>query len=228
MQLTVAAWDDRIFQVELDDGETLSTLQAILEAESNTPAAQQQLVHNGRPLPASATGQTLSSLGIANGDMLMLMPKQAAATPQQQQQQRQPQANPNMALAEDGSARAPAAFIQTVKASPDTLAQIAASNPPLAAAIRNEDIAALQVGIQFCSVAQTILSRLRCRQEELCFWSQAVPKQKGTLPQKVSVATAASQHFAQGAHSSGICRVMLPCAMLRCTGCPACHSQAAA
>jgi hypothetical protein len=32
MQLTVAAWDDRVFPVELDENETLSTLQAILEA----------------------------------------------------------------------------------------------------------------------------------------------------------------------------------------------------
>lgn len=32
MQLTVAAWDDRVFPVELDDNESLSTLQAILEA----------------------------------------------------------------------------------------------------------------------------------------------------------------------------------------------------
>jgi hypothetical protein len=152
MQLTVAAQDDRIFQVELDDSETLSTLQAILEAESGTPAAQQQLVHNARPLPASATGQTLSALGIANGDMLMLLEKPpagaAGAAPQQQQgQQQQPAAagNPHMALAEDGSARAPAAFIQSVKASAQTMAQLSGTHPSLATAIRNDDINAVQV-----------------------------------------------------------------------------------
>lgn len=152
MQLTVASWDDRVFPIELDDNETLSTLQAILEAESNTPAAQQQLVHNGRPLPASASGQTLSALGIANGDVLMLLPAQPQGAQQQQpQQQRQggqqqpQQQDPHMALAADGAAVAPAAFIQAVKAQPELLAQIAVSNPPLAAAIRNEDVEALQV-----------------------------------------------------------------------------------
>jgi hypothetical protein len=151
MQLTVAAQDDRVFQVELDDNETLSTLMAILEAESNIPSAQQQLVHNGRPLLDTAAGQTLSALGIANGDMLMLLQKPpAAAAPQQHQR---PAANPNMALAEDGSARAPAAFIQSAKASPETMAMLATSRPNLAAAIRNEDVAALQVGLGVLAAA---------------------------------------------------------------------------
>jgi len=140
MQLTVAAWDDRVFPVELDDNETLSTLQAILEAESNTPAAQQQLIHNGRPLPASASGQTLSALGIAHGDVLMLLQQGPAAAAQPQQQQ--PQNNPHMALAEDGSARAPAAFIQAVKAQPGLLAQLP---DELASAVRKEDVQELQV-----------------------------------------------------------------------------------
>lgn len=145
MQLTVAAWDDRVFQVELDDNETLSTLQAILEAESNTPAAQQQLVHNGRPLPASAAGQTLSALGIANGDVLMLLQQAPAAAPAQQQRQQQA-TNAHMALAEDGSARAPAAFIQSAKASPEVMAQLSTAHPDLADAIRREDVPAVQVG----------------------------------------------------------------------------------
>lgn len=165
MQLTVAAQDDRIFQVELDDSETLSTLQAILEAESGTPAAQQQLVHNARPLPASATGQTLSALGIANGDMLMLLekpPAGAAGAQQQQgrQQQQQPAAaNPHMALAEDGSARAPAAFIQSVKASAQTMAQLSGTHPSLATAIRNDDITAVQVCVCVCLVTRQLQER---------------------------------------------------------------------
>jgi DNA damage-inducible protein 1 len=154
MKLTVASHDDRVFAVQLDDSETLSTLQAILEAESGIPAAQQQLVHAGRPLPASAQGQTLASLGLTNEDVLMLMPPAAAAgggggggggrgggTRQRQQQQQ----NPQLALEADGSAKAPAAFIQAIKAQPELLAQLAASNPPLAAAVRNDDVAALQV-----------------------------------------------------------------------------------
>lgn len=109
-------------------------------------------MHNGRPLPPSAAGQTLASLGIANGDILMLL--QASPAPQQQQGQGQGQqaaANPHMALAEDGSARAPAAFIQSAKASAQLMAQLASTQPALAEAIRNEDIEALQVrGMLHC------------------------------------------------------------------------------
>jgi DNA damage-inducible protein 1 len=88
MQLTIAAWDDRVFPVELDANEPFATLMAILEAESGLPAAQQQLLHNGRPLPPSAQGQGLTALGIADGDMLMLMPlqQQGGAAGQGQQQ----------------------------------------------------------------------------------------------------------------------------------------------
>jgi hypothetical protein len=146
-----------VFQVELDDNETLSTLQAILEAESNTPAAQQQLVHNGRPLPPSAAGQTLSALGIANGDVLMLLQQAPAAAPAQQQQQ--PAPNPHMALAEDGSARAPAAFIQSAKANAELMAQLSTSRPNLADAIRREDVAAMQVGLLVCSWSPVAVSK---------------------------------------------------------------------
>jgi hypothetical protein len=88
MQLTVAAWDDRVFPVELDANEPFATLMAILEAESGLPAAQQQLQHNGRPVPPSAHGQGLTALGIADGDVLMLMPLQQQGGAGQGQQQR--------------------------------------------------------------------------------------------------------------------------------------------
>jgi hypothetical protein len=50
-----------------------------------------------------------------------------------------------MDLGEDGSAKVPAAFIQAVRAKADMMAAIQHSNPALAAAIRNEDIPAMQV-----------------------------------------------------------------------------------
>lgn len=150
MQLTIAAWDDRIFPVELDSNETVATLMAILEAESGLPAAQQQLVHNGRPLPPTANGQGLTSLGILDGDMLMLVPaQQGSAAPaggqgQQGQQQRR-QDDPMMELEQDGSAKHPAAFIQAIKAKADVMGALQHNNPTLFAAIRNEDITAMQV-----------------------------------------------------------------------------------
>lgn len=150
MQLTVAAWDDRVFSVELDSDSTLSTLKAILEAESGLPAVQQQLVLQNRPLPPTANGQTLSSLGVSDGELLMLLPMQqtqgaAGGQRRPQQQQQQQQHDPMLELAEDGSAKVPAAFIQAVKGKPEVMASILNANPNLAAAIRNEDINAMQV-----------------------------------------------------------------------------------
>ena len=37
ISITVVAWDDRVFPVQLDAAENLATLQAIIEAESGVP-----------------------------------------------------------------------------------------------------------------------------------------------------------------------------------------------
>lgn len=155
MQLTVAAWDDRVFPVELDANETLDTLKAILEAESGLPASQQQLVHHGKPLPAAAAGQTLSAAGVSDGDVLMLLPLQPSGQQGRSgNQQQQQEHNPMMELAEDGSAKAPAAFIQAVKAQPRMMAALQQSNPALASAIRDEDISVMQVRFLAVTVVQ--------------------------------------------------------------------------
>lgn len=154
MHLTVASWDDRVFSIDIDGNETVDTLKAILEAEANLPAAQQQLLFNAKPLSA---GQVLSQAGVADGDMIMLLPAQpAGAAPpgrgaggrqqQSRQQQQQQQAeNPYMALNEDGSAKAPAAFIQQVKGNPQMMQAVQDGNPSLAKAIRDDDVNGLQV-----------------------------------------------------------------------------------
>lgn len=148
MQLTVAAWDDRVFSVELDGDSTLSTLKAILEAESGVPSVQQHLVFKGRALPPTANGQTLSALGVTDGELLELHPMQqteGAAGGQRRTQQQQAQQDPMLELAEDGSAKVPAAFIQAVKGKAEVMASIQQANPTLATAIRNEDITSMQV-----------------------------------------------------------------------------------
>eukprot|EP00878_Enallax_costatus_P007667 GHUV01008027.1.p1 GENE.GHUV01008027.1~~GHUV01008027.1.p1 ORF type:complete len:353 (+),score=118.29 GHUV01008027.1:419-1477(+) len=152
MQLTIASSDDRVFSVELDGDSTLATLKAILEAESGVPAAQQQLVLKGHPVPPTANGQTLASLGVTDGELLMLMPmqqRQEAAGGQRRAQQQQAQQDPMLELAEDGSAKVPAAFIQAVKGRAEVMASIQQANPTLAAAIRNEDITAMQQELRF-------------------------------------------------------------------------------
>jgi hypothetical protein len=76
------------------------------------------------------------------------------------QQQQQPQHDPMMDLNEDGSAKAPAAFIQAVRANADMMAAIQHGNPALAAAIRNEDIPAMQVGHWFATTGSLLKSWL--------------------------------------------------------------------
>jgi DNA damage-inducible protein 1 len=149
MHLTVACWDDRVIPIEIDGGESIETLRMIIEVESAVPSAQQQLFHNNRMLPQ--TGQ-LSGAGVVDQDMIMLMPPGAA---QQQQPgpaggQQQQRVDPAQQLEADGSAKAPAAFIQHMKANAAMLQQLRGVNPSLAAAIEREDIAAMQVGQGAC------------------------------------------------------------------------------
>jgi len=66
--------------VELDANESVGTLKAILEAESGLPALQQQLLHHGKPLPAARKVNLSPQSGIADGDILMLLPKQPCWT----------------------------------------------------------------------------------------------------------------------------------------------------
>ncbi|KAF8060291.1 PHB6 [Scenedesmus sp. PABB004] len=145
MQLTVAAWDDRVFPVEIDGAETLHTLQA------------------------------LSALGLADGDMLMLMPAQAAggAAPRAGGARggggaaAGGAADPMLELAPDGSAKVPAAFIQTIKGRPEMLAAIAANNPVLASAIRNDDVPALQAELRHMRTVQAEQQAAAAHEAEL-------------------------------------------------------------
>ena len=67
MQLTVAAWDDRIFSIALDGGETVDTLKAVLEAESGYAQARgltsQKLVGLYRSLGGGWESASLPAAG---------------------------------------------------------------------------------------------------------------------------------------------------------------------
>jgi hypothetical protein len=143
---------------QIDAGESVDTLKAILEADSGIPASQQQLLHGNAPLPP---GQPLSAAGVADGAMLMLLPAggggggggaarggqaQAQGQGQAQQQAGQQRADPSTELNPDGTAKAPAAFIQTIKGNAAQMAALAQTAPGLAKAIRDENVVALQVG----------------------------------------------------------------------------------
>ncbi len=146
MQLTIAAWDDRVFPIHIDADEDVATLMMTLEAEAGVAAANQQLILNGRPLEP---GQKLAAAGVADGDLLMLMPRgpppvQGGGAAGADGGQRAAQ-DPAMVLNADGSAQAPAAFIQAVKANAALMTQFQQINPALARAVRDDDISALQV-----------------------------------------------------------------------------------
>lgn len=71
MQVTVAAWDDRMVTVDVGDDADVATLAAILEVELSLPAEQQQLLFNGQPLRKE---QQLSAAGVKDNDVIMLVP----------------------------------------------------------------------------------------------------------------------------------------------------------
>lgn len=152
MHLTVVTLDDRVVNIDVDADEVIENVKAICEAETGIPISQQRLLHNGQTLQ---DGTRLSAAGVSQGDLLMLAPAEppaqrqrpaaAASRPQQGQQSQQGQApHPAHQLNPDGSAAAPAAFIQTLKANPELMLQLEHTNPPLADAIRKENVDAMQ------------------------------------------------------------------------------------
>lgn len=74
--ITITTVDDQVFQLELDGGDAVATLKAILEAETGLVQVQQRLVHNGRDL---AEGSTLAAAGVQPNDLIVLLPRAAGA-----------------------------------------------------------------------------------------------------------------------------------------------------
>lgn len=74
IMVTVTTVQDQLVSLTVDANETVENLKALLEVETGLPLAQQRLIHNGRELQNNST---LGASGVANGDLLMLMPTQA-------------------------------------------------------------------------------------------------------------------------------------------------------
>lgn len=72
--LTVTTLDDKIVSLTVDANELIENVKALLEVETTMPLAQQRLIHNGRDLQ---NNMSLAAAGVANGDLLMLIPQQA-------------------------------------------------------------------------------------------------------------------------------------------------------
>lgn len=50
MQLTVCLWNDLVLNIDVSEDTPVDTVRAIVAAETSIPAAQQQVVANGKPL----------------------------------------------------------------------------------------------------------------------------------------------------------------------------------
>ncbi|KAL6777562.1 DDI1 [Auxenochlorella protothecoides x Auxenochlorella symbiontica] len=155
MQLTVVAEiDGRVLLVDLDGSDELSTLTAIVEAETGIPAAAQRLTLGSRTLQPD---QTLGAQGLAEGDLLMLSLAPTGRAPA-------PSQNPSSLrafLRPDGSAEDPGALLRMLASNPHALSQLP---PELARAVRDSDIPAFQDEMR-----RLTAERVRADEEEARF-----------------------------------------------------------
>ncbi|KAI3820441.1 hypothetical protein L1987_07988 [Smallanthus sonchifolius] len=129
MKITVMTTDEQIITLEVDRNESVENLKALLEIESRIPLQQQQLLHNGKEMKNS---ETLSSLGVADGDLVMMVSNTSSMV------------SSNEVLNPDGSAVNPAAFQQQIRNNSDLMAQLLQSDPELAQIIIGNDLNKLQ------------------------------------------------------------------------------------
>ncbi|KAM0746063.1 hypothetical protein T439DRAFT_143404 [Meredithblackwellia eburnea MCA 4105] len=80
--LTIATEEGDTWNIDVDLSMELENVMALLEAESGIPTADQLLFYSGRQL--IATQETLESLGVQKGDLLLLRQKTAAPPAQPQ------------------------------------------------------------------------------------------------------------------------------------------------
>lgn len=131
MKITVMTADEQILSLEVDPNESVENLKALLEIESRVPLQQQQLLYNGKEM---RNNETLSGLGVADGDLVMMVSNTSSAPPASSQEVLNP----------DGSAVNPAAFQQQIRNNADVMAQLFQSDPELAQVILGNDLNRLQ------------------------------------------------------------------------------------
>ncbi|XP_024976084.1 DNA damage-inducible protein 1-like [Cynara cardunculus var. scolymus] len=130
MKITVMTSDEQIITLEVDRNESVENLKALLEIESRVPLQQQQLLYNGKEMKNI---ETLSGLGVADGDLVMMVSNSSSLT-----------VSSNEILNPDGSAVNPAAFQQQIRNNSDLMAQLFQSDPELAQLILGNDLNKLQ------------------------------------------------------------------------------------
>ena len=91
MQLTVTTGGEEIYTVDASDDLELENFKALLEFESGVPAREMTIYRDGKLLDGDKS--SIGSLGIKDGDVLLLVRN----APPQVQQTRQQQQRPNSA-----------------------------------------------------------------------------------------------------------------------------------
>ncbi|XP_072994137.1 protein DNA-DAMAGE INDUCIBLE 1 [Typha latifolia] len=129
MKITVMTADDRFITLDVDPEESVENVKALLEVETSTPLRQQQLNFDGKEMNNS---ERLSSLGVKDGDLLMMLPMA----------QREP--SNDLRFNSDGSAMNPKAFQQHIRGDSQLMAQLLQNDPALSQAILGDNINDLQ------------------------------------------------------------------------------------
>ena len=88
MQLTVTTGGDEIYTVDASEDLELENFKALLEFESGIPSKEMTIYRDGKLLDGET--KSVGSLGVRNGDVLLLVRN----APPQRQQMRQPQPRP--------------------------------------------------------------------------------------------------------------------------------------
>lgn len=132
MKVTVATGDDRIVTVDIDEGELVENVKAILEVELQMPLGEQRLIFQGAELPNTTA---LNAAGVHDGDLLLVLPVEASSAAEAEGRSR---------LLPDGSAANPHALLQALRSNPNTMANLRATNPRMAEVVQAGDIAAFQ------------------------------------------------------------------------------------
>jgi len=129
MKVTVMTADEQILSLDVDPDESVENLKALLEVETRVPLRQQHLHFNGKEMQNS---DKLSSIGVHDGDLVMMLPSNERAS------------QDVLKLNPDGTAANPQAFQQHVRGDSQLMAQLLQSDPQLAQAILGDNINELQ------------------------------------------------------------------------------------
>ncbi|KAH6768138.1 ubiquitin family protein [Perilla frutescens var. frutescens] len=157
MKITVMTADEQIVTLEVDRDESVENLKALLEVETRVALQQQQLLYNGKEMRNS---EKLSALGVADGDLVMMVPNTASSGSGSRAGAPSSEA---VGFNPDGSAVNPSAFQQQLRGDSNLMAQLFQSDPELAQAILGNDLNRLQ---DILRIRNRQKSELRRQQEE--------------------------------------------------------------